>query len=46
MATIKKSILIKEEIHKKLKIYCAEKGIKMIDLIEKLILEIINGKRN
>jgi len=43
---IKKSILIKEEIHKKLKVYCAEKGIKMIDLVEKLILEIIDGSKH
>jgi regulator of PEP synthase PpsR (kinase-PPPase family) len=34
---MKKSILISEEIHKKLKVYCANNGIKIIDWIEELI---------
>ena len=34
---MKKSILISEEIHKKLKVYCANNDIKIIDWIEELI---------
>ena len=34
---MKKSILISEEIHKKLKVYCANNDVKIIDWIEELI---------
>jgi len=42
---MKKSILIKEEIHSQIKSYCDEKGLKLNKLIESLIIKYIkDGK--
>ena len=41
---MKKSILINEQLHQELKIFCAIKGIKIKELIEKIIRE--NIKEN
>jgi len=42
---MKKSILIKEEIHSQIKSHCDEKGLKLNKLIENLIINYIkDGK--
>lgn len=43
---MKKSLIIKEEIHSQLKQYCDEQGIKINKLIENLIIQYLkNGQR-
>lgn len=42
---MKKSLIIKEEIHSQLKKYCDEKGLKINKVIEILIIKLIkDGK--
>jgi predicted HicB family RNase H-like nuclease len=37
-----KTLKISDEVHKKLKIFCAENDFKINELVEKIILELIN----
>jgi hypothetical protein len=39
-----KIILIDAELHQKIKVYCAEHGIKLRDYIQKIILENMEAK--
>ena len=43
---MKKSLLIKEEIHKQLKKYCDEEGLKINRLIENLIIKYLDDEYN
>jgi len=43
---MKKSILIKEEIHSQIKSYCDEKGLKLNKLIENLIINYIKDEKD
>ena len=43
---MKKSLIIKEEIHSQLKQYCDEQGIKINKLIENLIIQYLKNGRN
>jgi hypothetical protein len=40
-----KSIKIRKDIHKKLKIYCIEKELKINSMLEKIILEYIERNK-
>lgn len=40
---MKKSLIIKEEIHTQLKKHCDEKGLKINKVIENLIIKYINN---
>lgn len=42
---MKKSILIDEEIHQKLKVYCASNGYKMKEWLEQAICENMRNNR-
>ena len=42
----KKSILIDENIHRQLKVYCAENGIQMKEWLEQLISEVLTSDEN
>lgn len=42
---MKKSLIIKEEIHTQLKKYCDEKGLKINKVIEILIIKYIRDER-
>jgi len=42
---MKKSIIIKEEIHAQLKKYCDEKGLKLQKFVENLILKNIKDEK-
>lgn len=40
-----KSVKIKKEIHKKLKIFCSENELKINSILEKIILEYIKNNQ-
>lgn len=42
----KKSILIDENIHRQLKVYCAENGIQMKEWLEQMISEALTSDEN
>ena len=42
---MKKSLIIKQEIHSQLKEYCDDKGLKINKLIENLITKYLNDER-
>lgn len=39
-----KAVMISKELHKKIKIYCAQKGFKMGDFIKTAVENIMNKK--
>lgn len=43
---MKKSLIIKEEVHIQLKQYCDERGIKINKLIENLIINYLKNERD